>query len=328
VLFSCISVTDHYPDLPRTIGQLYTEVLDEIVLAENLGFKNYFIAEHHFHEYGVVPSPASFLAAAAVRTSTIGLGPGIAVLPFHDPLIVAEEYAMIDQLSSGRLAMGIGSGYLQHEFDGFNVGPWEKRARFDEAAEILDLAWKGDAFSYHGYYYHVTNVRLTVTPVQTPPPMWTAVLRAEAAYYVGLQGRNIMLVPYGTANSIEDLRAVVDGYLQGRREGGFAGRPDIAASIHSYVGSNDDKARREAEPALDRYIDTRLYARNDRRYDELDKAGLLLIGSPAKVIDGVGALAELGINHLMLMPNFGAIDTKLAAESLQRFSGEVAPSFA
>src|SRR5690349_5223023 len=128
--FSGFSVTDHYPGLPRTVGAFYREILDEVVLAEDLGFDSYFVAEHHFHEYGVVSSPATFLAAAATRTTRIGLGSAVSILPFHNPLTLAEDYAMVDHLSDGRLRMGIGSGYLKHEFDGYGLGPEEKRFRF------------------------------------------------------------------------------------------------------------------------------------------------------------------------------------------------------
>lgn len=124
--FSVFSVTDHHPELPRTIQQFYTELLDEMVLAEQLGFSAFFLAEHHFHEYGIVPSPPILLAAAGQQTKRIGLGVAVSVLPFHHPLAVAEEYAMLDQLTNGRLVLGVGSGYLKHEFAGFYMSPAEK----------------------------------------------------------------------------------------------------------------------------------------------------------------------------------------------------------
>src|SRR6266700_1155096 len=160
--FSIFSVADHYPEEPRTIRDLYTQLLDEIELADELGFSAFFLAEHHFHEYGLVPSPPTLLGSAAGRTKQIGLGVAVSVLPFHHPLVAAEEYAMLDQLSGGRLVLGVGSGYLKHEFEGFYIGPWEKRARFDEALKILVQAWEGKPFSYHGLYHHVENARIAV----------------------------------------------------------------------------------------------------------------------------------------------------------------------
>jgi alkanesulfonate monooxygenase SsuD/methylene tetrahydromethanopterin reductase-like flavin-dependent oxidoreductase (luciferase family) len=324
--FSGFSVVDHYTSQRRTLREFYAEIVNEIVHAERLGYSNYFIAEHHFHEYGVSSSPAAFLSAAAARTTSIGLGPAVSILPFHNPLVVAEDYAMLDQLSGGRLRMGVGSGYLQHEFDGFNLGPWEKRARFDEAVEILERAWAGKPFSYHGLYYHVNNIRIAVTPVQDSVQLSVAVIRPEAAYYVGRQGRNIMLIPYVTANTIDEIHQIVLEYRRGREEAGHSPDADIAAALHTHVGGSDLAARAEAEPALDRYVDTRLYAKQERRFDELNKAGIILIGGPQTAGDRVQALRDAGINHLLLLGNFGAMDAKRSAESLERFMTDVVPA--
>lgn len=316
--FSIFSVTDHYPDRDRTIGQFYDQLLDEIGHAEELGFANYFLAEHHFHAYGVVSSPAVLLAAAARQTSRIGLGSAVAVLPFHNPLRLAEEYAMLDQLSGGRLALGVGSGYLQHEYDGFNIGPWEKRQRFDEALEILERAWTGEPVTFHGYYHHVDGVRLAITPVARPP-LWVAVIRPEAAYHVGRQGRNIMLIPYATATNIEDLADIIGAYRQGRSETEVDGPGDVAVALHTYVGADAD-VREEVGPALRQYTDTRLYHKSHRGYDELDSAELVLFGDVDKVEKRVTKLTGLGVTHLLALSNFGGLDAKLVRASMARLA--------
>jgi alkanesulfonate monooxygenase SsuD/methylene tetrahydromethanopterin reductase-like flavin-dependent oxidoreductase (luciferase family) len=324
--FSAFSVTDHYPDEPRTITEFYDQLIDEIVLSEELGFDTYFLAEHHFHEYGIVPAPPILLAAASQRTSRIGLGVAVSLLPFHNPLLVAEEYSMIDQMSGGRLRLGIGSGYLQHEFDGIGIGPWEKRARFDEAAEILRLAWTGKPFTYHGHYHHVANTRIAVTPVQQPePPTWIAVIRPEAAYHVGRQGRNIMLIPYATVDKLDDLKPVVDEYHRGRAEAGITSPADVAAALHTYVGADGSTVRAEVEPALKRYVDTRLYAKSHRSYDDLAEAKLILFGDATGVAQRVKEIEALGVDHLMVLANFGALEADKARATLKRFSAEVLP---
>lgn len=325
--FSVFSVTDHYPDAPRTIREFYAQLLDEVVLAEHLGFSAYFLAEHHFHEYGIVPSPAALLGAAAQRTSRLGLGVAVAVLPFHQPLVAAEEYAMLDQLSGGRLQLGVGSGYLSHEFAGFGIGPWEKRFRFDEALEIMLTAWQGEPFSYHGIYHHIDNVRLAVTPLQRPhPPIWIAILRAEAAYFVGQQARHIMLVPYATCDTRDDLARIIGEHARGYAASGSRMQPDVAVALHTYVADNRHAARREAEEALERYVRTRLYARR-RSYDELDQAGLILCGDSALVTERLRELEAAGMTHVMLLANFGALAPAGVHASLQRFAHEVMPHF-
>src|ERR671939_1828162 len=133
---SIFSVQDHYPGRERTLAELYRQVITQAELAEALGYDTFFVAEHHFHEYGAVPNPAVMLAAMAQRTARIRLGSAISILTFHHPLTVAESYAMVDLLSGGRLVMGVGSGYLKHEFAGYRVDPAEKRERFDEHLEV------------------------------------------------------------------------------------------------------------------------------------------------------------------------------------------------
>ncbi len=323
--FSVFSVTDHYPDQPRTIAQFYRQILDEIELADQLGFSAYFLAEHHFHEYGIVPSPPTLLGAAAQRTHRIGLGVAVSVLPFHHPLAVAEDYAMVDQLTGGRLVLGVGSGYLRHEFDGFGIGPWEKRFRFDEALEVLLQAWTGKPFSHHGVYYHMDDVRLAVTPLQQPhPPIWVAILRPEAAYHVGQQGRHVMLIPYASCDTQADLVRVIGEHARGYTESSATDPPDVAVAFHTYVSSSPEAARAEAEDALARYVRTRLYARQ-RGYDELHGAGLILFGDPALVIERLQRFADAGMTHVMLLANFGALDPERVRASLERFAREVMP---
>lgn len=325
--FSIFSVADHYPEEPRTIRDLYAQLLDEIELADELGFSAFFLAEHHFHEYGLVPSPPTLLGSAAGRTKQIGLGVAVSVLPFHHPLVAAEEYAMLDQLSGGRLVLGVGSGYLKHEFEGFQIGPWEKRARFDEALKILVQAWEGKPFSYHGLYHHVQNARIAVTPLQKPhPPLWIAILQPEAAYHVGKQGQNIMLIPYATCETKDDLKVVIDAYYRGYSEAGHAGKPDIAVALHTYVSTSPGNTRAESEEALNRYVRSRLYAKR-RSYDELEAAGLILFGDAAQVSSHIRGLEATGLNHLMILPDFGALEAEHVQASLTRFAREVMPNF-
>ena len=169
--FGIFSVVDHYPnELARTSGQFYAELLEQVAAADALGFDSFWIAEHHFHEYGAIPRPPVWMAAAAQRTKRIRLGAAVVVLPFDHPLRTAEDYAMVDVISGGRLNLGVGSGYLKHEYEGFGIDPEEKRDRFDEALDVLLKAWSGERFSYRGKYQRVDDVQLNVMPVQRPRP--------------------------------------------------------------------------------------------------------------------------------------------------------------
>lgn len=321
--YSIFSVVDHYPERPRSVGAFYRQILDEVALAERLGFDSYFLAEHHFHEYGVAPSPPVLLAAAAERTSRIGLGTAVAVLPFHEPVRLAEECAMLDQISDGRVALGVGSGYLAHEFAGFGVAPQEKRARFDEALAVLERALSGERFSHRGRYFHYEEVRLNVQPVQRPLPLWVAILNNEAAYHVGRAGRNVMMVPYAQFDDLHQLAAVVSAYRRGRADGGHdpAGG-DVAVTLHTYVAEDDATARAGADEPLKNYVESRLYARQ-RTLEELDGKGLVLFGGPETVARRIAAAVRAGMTHLMLLANFGAMPAEQVSGSLARFMAAV-----
>src|SRR5690242_19874009 len=149
---SFFTVQDHYPGRDRSIPELYATVIALAERADALGYDTFFSAEHHFHEYGVVPNPAVLLAAIAQRTKEVRLGSAIATLPFHNPVNIAEAYAMVDVLSGGRLVLGVGSGYLKHEFAGYGVDGAEKRERFDEGLAILRRLLSGERVTFQGKF--------------------------------------------------------------------------------------------------------------------------------------------------------------------------------
>jgi hypothetical protein len=179
---SIFSVQDHYPTQARTVPELYKQILAQAELADQLGYDTFWVAEHHFHEYGAVPNPAIMLASIAQRTKRLRLGTAISILTFHNPLTVAESYAMVDILSDGRLMYGVGSGYLTHEFEGYAVDPAEKRDRFDETLAAVKQLLSGQRTSYTGKFRNFSNVKLNIEPVQKPIPIFVAVLRKEVAY--------------------------------------------------------------------------------------------------------------------------------------------------
>ncbi|MCL6639951.1 MAG: LLM class flavin-dependent oxidoreductase [Candidatus Rokubacteria bacterium] len=328
--FGLFSVVDHYPaELPRTVGQFYDELLEQVEAAEALGFDSFWIAEHHFHEYGAVPSPPVWLAAAARRTRRIRLGAAVVVLPFRNPLLVAEEYAMVDVLSGGRLNLGTGSGYLRHEFEGFGVDPAEKRERFDEALEVLLRAWSGERFSYTGRFHRVSNVQLNVVPVQKPrPPIWIAVLRNEAAAEVGRRGYPVMMIPYAAAEQVSELAETVTAFRRAFVEAG--GRPEDATvpfGLHTYVSDSFARATAEARAAMDRYVRTRLYARQ-RPYQTLVERDLIAFGSPEDVIRVARRYEAAGFTDYLAMMNFGGLEHARVLGSMERLARHVLPAFA
>ncbi|MBI4627861.1 MAG: LLM class flavin-dependent oxidoreductase, partial [Candidatus Rokubacteria bacterium] len=311
-----------------TSGQFFGELLEQAEAAEQLGFDSFWVAEHHFHEYGAIPSPAVWLAAAAQRTRRIRLGSAVVVLPFRNPLQVAEDYAMVDVLSGGRLNLGVGSGYLRHEFEGFGVRVEDKRERFDEALDVVLRAWTGERFSYDGRFHTVRDVRLNVVPVQRPrPPVWIAVLRNEAAPHVGKRGFPMMMIPYATTERIDELAETVAGFRGAFADaGGDPRAASVPFGLHAYCSDSLERATAEAKPAMDRYVRTRLYARQ-RPYELLVEKSLIAFGSPEDVIRVARRYEQAGLTDFLAITNFGGLEHARVLRSMELLAKHVLPAF-
>src|SRR5207247_1412405 len=150
----------------RTFAREYRETLDLVRLAETLGFDSAWVSEHHGAGDGYLPSLLPMLAAFAEATDRLKLGTGVLLAPFHDPLRLAEDAAVVDQLSGGRLLLGLGLGWREEEFRMFGQPVSERVARTVEAVEILRRAWTGERFSYEGRIHRYDDVLVTPTPAR------------------------------------------------------------------------------------------------------------------------------------------------------------------
>lgn len=321
------SVVDHYPnELDRTAGRFYNELLEQVEAADKLGFESFWIAEHHFHEYGAIPRPAIWLAAAAQCTRRIGLGAAVVVLPFDNPLRIAEDFAMVDTLSNGRLVLGVGSGYLKHEFEGFGVPSEEKRGRFDEGLEILLKAWCGERFSHRGEHHVIDGIQMNLLPIQRPhPPLWIAILSNGAAYHVGRRGLPIMTIPYATTESFDELAAMTAEFRRGFAES--EGRPENATvrfGLHVHCAETTELARSQAREPMERYVRTRLYAKQ-RPFDTLIEQDLVAFGDPDEVVRVLRRYRDAGLTHPMAIVNFGGMPHENAMRSMELLAQEVLP---
>jgi len=172
-------------DLPRMVDELIIEAQQ----AERAGFDSFFLTEHHQEPSGYLPSPLPLAAALAARTSTIRLGTGIAILPLYHPTRLAEDCAVIDIISKGRLILGVGQGYQEGDFAAFGLKVSDRVSLFEESIEILRRAWTEEKVYFVGKRYTLQNVMVTPKPVQKPhPPIWVAALGDEAMKRAGRLG--------------------------------------------------------------------------------------------------------------------------------------------
>jgi len=325
---SVFSVQDHYPAQARSVQELYGEVIAQAEHADALGYDTFWVAEHHFHEYGVVPNPAVMLSSLAQRTKRLRLGTAISILTFHNPLTVAESYAMVDVLSGGRLVYGVGSGYLSHEFAGYQIDPAEKRDRFDENLAIVRRLLAGERVTTDGKFGKVDAVALNVVPVQREVPIYVAVLRREAAFHIGKQGNNLMCVPYASLENFDQIGDLIAEYRRGKAEASVSASDDDAVvTLHTHVAETDEAARRNAEAAFNLYVDTRLYARKST-YDDAMRNGLHLFGSVETVAEKLVQLHRFGVRHVSTLQNFGLMPQEKVRASMERLMRDVLPRVA
>ncbi|HTP62822.1 MAG TPA: LLM class flavin-dependent oxidoreductase [Burkholderiales bacterium] len=322
--YSVFSVNDHHPRLARTLPELYGQVMRQCELAETLGYDTFFCAEHHFHEYGVVPDPAVMLAALSQRTRRIRLGTAISILTFHDPRRIAESYAMLDQLCGGRFVFGVGSGYLSHEFQGYDRDPAEKRDRFNENLDLVKRLLAGETLSYNGKFSKSEKVALNVLPHEgRVPPIYVAVLAREAAYHVGKQANRIFTVPYASCKDFDDIGEMMAEFRKGRAEAGFLpDDDDHVFTLHTHVAETDEAARRQCKAAYDLYVDTRLYAKK-HLYEDILANGICLFGSVRTVAEKIRRLHGMGVRHVATLQNFGGLAPELVESSMALFAHEV-----
>ncbi len=232
---------------------------------------------------------------------------------------------MVDVLSGGRLVLGVGSGYLKHEFEGYRIDGAEKRERFDEGLAILREALTGRRFSFTGKYTRVDDVQLNVVPLQQPVPIYTAILKREGAYHVGRNQQNIICVPYASIDRLDEVAGLVAEFRKGRAEAGLAPRADDSLwTFHTHVAESDAQCRREAEAAFNLYVETRLYAKR-QTYDDILASELGLFGSVDAVADKLVRLYEMGIRHVVTLQNFGLMPAQSVRRSMELMAQEVLP---
>ncbi len=233
------------PEVPgQSHADRYAEMFQRIELGESLGFEVAWLAEIHFGAaFSLLSHPLMAVPVIAQRTRRMRIGTAVTLLPLHHPLHCAEQAATADLLSGGRLEFGVGRGSIPSQFHGFRVPVSENRARFDEALEIIRLAWTRERFSYRGQFYEVEDVAVAPKPVQQPhPPIRVAVHSEESFAHIG--DRGLPIYSGTTTTPLPELRKYTAVYRDRLTAAGHAWRSDqMALMLPVHVGPTPAAAR-------------------------------------------------------------------------------------
>ncbi|GIW42982.1 MAG: luciferase [Candidatus Binatia bacterium] len=333
----------------KTEHQVVHEQMEILQAAEELGFDSVWPAEHHFSEYGYCVSTALMLAALVPVTRRIRLGTGIVILPFHNPVRVAEEFALLDLMSDGRVDFGVGRGYQPHEFRGYGIDQSQSRTMFFEALDIVLQAWTQERVNFSGNHYRVQDLPVRPKPYQKPhPPVWMAALSPESFLLAGERGFNLLCAPvfgFGGSSGVENLNTyrkalVAHGHDPATRE--------IAALVMVYVSDTAEQAARDfADPVIwyyrtfakyiapppgespiktyEPYVGVRDMAAQVT-WEQLQMAGAVVCGSPVECVERIRQLHDLfGFTTLLCWTRLGGLDHQKVIHSMELMQRYVIP---
>lgn len=341
---------------PRAGHELYNRYLDELELADELGFDGIAVNEHHQNAYGLMPSPVVMAAALARQTERVKIAILGNAFGIRDhPMTLAEEHAMIDCITGGRLISGMVRG-LGCEYYSLGANPSVSHERFHEAHDLVIQAWTREGpFAFEGKHYHFEYVNVWPRPYQDPhPPIWCPSQGSmETIDWAAHPDRKyVYLQAYSAFDSVlrylNHYRAVAEGY------GYTASSSQIGWSVPVYVGETDEAARAQAKPHIESLFNTflpkisqsmfvppgymsassmkRIFAhkralRGGQTMEDLIERGVILVGSPDTVRAKIAERhREAGFGHILLMPHFGTLPADLTERNIRLLATEVVPA--
>ncbi len=307
----------------------YQEFESYVIEADKLGFESVFLVEHHFSGIGQISSSINYLSYLAAKTERIRLGTAVTVLPWHNPVLLAEEVATLDLISNGRVDFGVGKGYRDIEFKGFAIPKEEAQERYDEILAIMRQAWTStERFSVKTKRWQFDDIVVEPAPVQRPhPPLWTGAGTMESIARVAKSGLNLLLDQYG---SFDLTRRRVGAFKQACAEVGRAYKPmEVGLTRPLVVTTSPEKTREAIEIRLKRSGAMEQFGRLpglDADRPSFAEGGAALddaaiIGEPHEVIERLRVLQSMGIEYVMMTAAGGIEGLRLFAREVMSVMG-------
>ena len=328
-------IFDHLDRSGPDAERQYEERLRLIELYEWAGFHAYHVAEHHGTPLGIAPSPGLFLSAVAQRTTTLRFGPLVYPLGLYHPLRLAEEICMLDQMSGGRLELGVGRGASPYEAAFFGVDPKTTAERFDEVLEIVLKGLVTGRLNHKGPHFSFDNVPLEATTVQKPhPPLWHASRSLESAPRLAGEGCNVAL-----SLPTKDAAAYCAAYRAAWTllDRPLEDMPFLANTRNVVVGDNDRETIAIAKRAFKIWYDSlvHLWRVHDvalpqqifpSEFEDAVAQGYVVAGSVGRVLEQMrDDIGRTGINYALCRFAYGDLSFEESARSVRLFSREVMP---
>jgi alkanesulfonate monooxygenase SsuD/methylene tetrahydromethanopterin reductase-like flavin-dependent oxidoreductase (luciferase family) len=329
-------VFDHMDDAGVPHGELFAGRLRLAEAYDRLGFHGYHLAEHHGTPIGCAASPGIFLAALAQRTKKLRFGPLVYLLPFYHPLRLIEEICMLDQLSGGRLELGIGRGVSPFETHNYALDFSQTGAMYHEAFQVLLKGLAADELTFDGKFYRFDKVPMVLKPVQRPhPPLWYGVSIPDNADWPAANDVNVVSLAPPAA-----VRPIFERYQATRRKLGKGDTTLRGVGRHVVVADTDEKALAVARRAYPRWRSNFfwLFRRHGsaprvgdlypESFDQLAALRTAVAGSPQTVRDFIAAeIEETSPNYFVPWLAFGDMTVDEALHSVDLFAREVMPAF-
>ena len=340
--FGYYILNTYVPELDGDSASVYGHWLEQFDAAEALGFDSLWVTEHHFRAFGgMMPSPTVMLSAAAQRTRKLRLGAAVSIIPMHNPLRIAEEFAMVDQLSGGRVNFGAGRGMHPTEYAVFGYDWNNAQKRLPEALDVIQRAWSGAEFEWRGEHYQFPRLRVYPEPLQKPhPPIYVTANRdPESFQMIGRRGHHLMTLPWIFTN--EEQRPRVEMYWNALRDGGHTIEDkDVFTMYPIYVGESDSQAESEVTEHWHRWrafaMDAQSLTPDHPRYAQvfahLDYQPMLrdsrgIFGGPASCARILKRIIEVvGTTHIGLTFHFGGLSQERVLRSMERCAKLVLPA--
>jgi alkanesulfonate monooxygenase SsuD/methylene tetrahydromethanopterin reductase-like flavin-dependent oxidoreductase (luciferase family) len=333
--------TFHLFSLPEwmTDREMIHNELEQGQWLEELGFDEAWLAEHNARVYGITGSLSVTAAALAATTKRIRIGAAVTRLPLHHPLHTAEDLALVDVLSNGRLDWGIGKGYDPLEFETYGIPFEERDGRWEEALEIVLTAWREGRICHEGQYWTIPETELFPKPVQRPhPPAFLMVTRSDDS--VRFAGERLLPMIMGQGPDWDDARHKVELYRQSAEEAGHS-KADIDAVMarigqlkQVHVAPTMEQARSEYEKPLMWYFAVRAnrgmfgYSREAQPYEYYLNHRSTILGAPDQVAEQIADYrAYTGVNNIICWFNCGGQPHQQVRRAMELFAAKVMPQF-